>query len=97
MNRIMLISIILASICWADDKTQATTDRLDKSAEVLHQIMAAPGEGTPEEVAEVIEHAKCVAVVPHMIKGGFVFGALGGSPGDGKLTTMALFLSGARL
>jgi len=78
MNRIMLISIILASICWADDKTQATTDRLDKSAEVLHQIMAAPGEGTPEEVAEVIEHAKCVAVVPHMIKGGFVFGALGG-------------------
>jgi hypothetical protein len=44
-----------------------------------------------------ILQGRAVAVVPHMIKGGFVFGALGGSPGDGKLTTMALFLSGARL
>lgn len=80
MSRILLISIMLTSICWADDKTQAAaaTDRLDKSAEVLHQIMAAADEGTPKEVEEVIDHAKCVAVVPHMIKGGFVFGALGG-------------------
>jgi lipid-binding SYLF domain-containing protein len=74
----MLITIMLTGICWADDKTQATTDRLDKSAEVLNQIMAAPDEGTPEDVQRVIEHAKCVAVVPHMIKGGFVFGAQGG-------------------
>jgi lipid-binding SYLF domain-containing protein len=37
--------------------------------------MAAPDKGIPEEV---LEHAKCVAVVPHMIKGGFVFGAQGG-------------------
>ncbi len=42
---------------------------------VLHQIMAAPDNGIPEEV---LEHAKCVAVVPHMIKGGFVFGAENG-------------------
>ena len=27
---------------------------------------------------EVLEHAKCVAVIPHMVKGGFVFGAKGG-------------------
>jgi len=37
--------------------------------------MAAPDNGIPEEV---LEHAKCVAVVPHMIKGGFVFGAENG-------------------
>ena len=78
MNRILIISIMLTSICWADDKTQATTDRLDKSEEVIHQLLAAPGEGTPKEVEEVIEHAKCVAVVPHMIRGGFVFGGVGG-------------------
>ena len=42
---------------------------------VLHQIMAAPDKGIPEEV---LEHAKCIAVVPHMIKGGFVFGAENG-------------------
>jgi SH3 domain-containing YSC84-like protein 1 len=42
---------------------------------VLHEIMGMPDKGIPEEV---LEHAKCVAVVPHMIKGGFVFGGKGG-------------------
>jgi lipid-binding SYLF domain-containing protein len=42
---------------------------------VLHEIMGAPDRGIPEEV---LEHAKCVAVVPHMIKGGFIFGAESG-------------------
>ena len=37
--------------------------------------MAAPDNGIPEEV---LEHARCVAVVPHMIEGGFVFGAENG-------------------
>ena len=50
-------------------------DRLDHAGAVLHEIMAAPDKGIPEEV---LEHAKCVAVVPHMLKGGFVFGAENG-------------------
>jgi lipid-binding SYLF domain-containing protein len=37
--------------------------------------MAAPDKGIPQEV---MDHAKCVAVVPHMVKGGFVIGAEGG-------------------
>jgi lipid-binding SYLF domain-containing protein len=37
--------------------------------------MAAPDKGIPQEV---LEHAKCIAVVPHMVKGGFIFGAEGG-------------------
>ena len=37
--------------------------------------MAAPDKGIPEEV---LEHAKCIAVVPHLLKGGFVFGAENG-------------------
>lgn len=62
---------------WAADKTsrEATTERLDKAGAVLHEVMAAPDKGIPEEV---LDHAKCIAVVPHMIKGGFVFGAEGG-------------------
>jgi SH3 domain-containing YSC84-like protein 1 len=79
MKKLMLTLAVmsLATIGWADEKDQkeATTDRLDRAAEVLHQVMAAPDKGIPEEV---IEHAKCIAVVPHMIKGGFVFGAQGG-------------------
>lgn len=50
-------------------------NRLDNAALVLHQIMATPDRGIPEEV---LEHAKCIAIVPHMIKGGFVFGAENG-------------------
>jgi hypothetical protein len=40
----------------------------------MHEIMGMPDKGIPEEV---LEHAKCVAVVPHMVKGGFIFGAEG--------------------
>ena len=50
-------------------------NRLDNATLVLHQIMATPDKGIPEEV---LEHAKCIAIVPHMIKGGLVFGAENG-------------------
>ncbi len=72
---IALAVISLSTISWADDQKQETTARLDNAGEVLRQIMAAPDKGIPEEV---LDHAKCIAVVPHMVKGGFVFGAEGG-------------------
>src|SRR5450631_4920730 len=78
MKKIMMMLAVLslAGISWAsDDSREATTERLDKAAKVLHEIMAAPDKGIPEEV---LDHAKCIAVVPHMIKGGFVFGAENG-------------------
>jgi len=65
----------LTSMGWAATDREATTDRLDHAGAVLHEIMSAPDKGIPEEV---LEHAKCVAVVPHMLKGGFVFGAENG-------------------
>jgi lipid-binding SYLF domain-containing protein len=60
---------------WAASGREATNDRLDHAGDVLHEIMSAPDRGIPEEV---LEHAKCIAVVPHMLKGGFVFGAENG-------------------
>lgn len=74
---VTLAVLSLAPMTWAADKTsrEATTERLDKAGAVLHEVMAAPDKGIPEEV---LDHAKCIAVVPHMIKGGFVFGAEGG-------------------
>ena len=72
----MLLALFgLASTAWADTDHQDTVERLDKAAAVIHEVMAAPDKGIPEEV---LDHAKCIAVVPHMIKGGFVFGAEGG-------------------
>jgi lipid-binding SYLF domain-containing protein len=73
---VTLVAVLsLTSIGWAGSGTEATADRLDHAGAVLHEIMAAPDRGIPEEV---LEHAKCVAVVPHMIKGGFIFGAENG-------------------
>jgi lipid-binding SYLF domain-containing protein len=65
----------LASPGWAKSDREASNDRLDHAGRALGEIMAAPDSGIPEEV---MEHAKCVAVVPHLLKGGFVFGAENG-------------------
>ena len=65
----------LTTIGWAGTTRENAQDRLDNAGKVIHEIMAAPDSGIPEEV---LEHAKCVAVVPHMIKGGFVFGGQNG-------------------
>src|SRR5579871_4720645 len=77
MKKAITLAVILSltSIGWAATDREATNDRLDHAGSVLHEIMAAPDKGIPEEV---LEHAKCIAVVPHMIKGGFVFGAENG-------------------
>jgi lipid-binding SYLF domain-containing protein len=66
--------ISLTSLGWAQSR-EKSADRLNNAANVLHEIMGAPDKGIPEEV---LEHAKCIAVVPHMLKGGFVFGAENG-------------------
>jgi SH3 domain-containing YSC84-like protein 1 len=77
MKKLMLFVAVLSltSLGWADSDREKSTDRLHNAGEVLHEIMAAPDKGIPEEV---LEHARCIAVVPHMIKGGFVFGAQNG-------------------
>ena len=77
MKKLMTFVAILGvtSIAWAGSNREATDDRLDHAGRVIHEIMSAPDKGIPEEV---LEHAKCIAVVPHMLKGGFVFGAENG-------------------
>jgi SH3 domain-containing YSC84-like protein 1 len=77
LKKIMLLVVLLslAGASWAESDRESSTDRLDNSGKVLREIMSAPDNGIPEEV---LEHARCVAVVPHMIKGGFVVGAQNG-------------------
>ncbi|HZU43101.1 MAG TPA: lipid-binding SYLF domain-containing protein [Terriglobales bacterium] len=58
----------------SQNRTKAD-DRLQNAAQVLQQVMGTPDKGIPEEI---LKSAKCIAVVPHMIKGGFVFGAENG-------------------
>jgi lipid-binding SYLF domain-containing protein len=74
MTLVALLGLGVASTTWAETR-EDVQNRLENATLVLHQIMAAPDNGIPEEV---LEHAKCIAVVPHMIKGGLVFGAENG-------------------
>ena len=77
MNKVILLIAILSlgTLGWAGSAREDATDRLDNAKTVMHEIMGAPDNGIPEEV---LEHAKCIAVVPNMVKGGFVFGGKGG-------------------
>ncbi|HXM61758.1 MAG TPA: lipid-binding SYLF domain-containing protein [Terriglobales bacterium] len=79
------VILILASMSWAadndNDKDQSDIQkRIVKSAEVLDQIMATPDKAIPDKV---MDHAKCIAVVPSVVKVAFVFG---GQRGKGVAT-----------
>ncbi len=72
---LLLATLSLGTLCWGASARHDAEERLTNATDVMHEIMGTPDKGIPEEV---LEHAKCVAVVPHMIKGGFVFGGKGG-------------------
>src|SRR5438552_14165894 len=58
-------------------------ERLRNAGNDLQQLMNAPDSAVPKEV---LDSAKCIAVVPDMVKGGFVFG---GTHGRGAATCRA--------
>ena len=74
LTALFAILCILVPVAFADDKKDASEQvhRMDAAASVLNEIMGTPDKGIPEEI---LESAKCVAVVPSMLKGGFIVGA----------------------
>ena len=74
MKKLLLPLLVLFFITnsFADESRERVRQRIEESGSVLDEIMAAPDRGIPEEV---IGSAECVAIVPSMLKGGFVFGA----------------------
>jgi lipid-binding SYLF domain-containing protein len=62
---------IFGTYAWAGSAREDSVARLQSSVDVIHAIMATPDKGIPEEV---LHDAKCIVVVPNLIKGGFVFG-----------------------
>jgi len=71
---------LVGSLAWAGSAREDSIERLNLSTDVLKAIMAAPDNGIPEEV---LDSAKCMIVVPNLIKGGFIFG---GKHGRGVAT-----------
>lgn len=67
-------------LCSCVSFAESAAERAESAATVLNEIMAAPDKGIPEEI---LGSAKCVAVVPGLLKGGFF---LGGAHGRGMAT-----------
>ncbi len=70
---VLLMSFVgfVGTSAWAGSGREDTIDRMQKSIDVIHAIMATPDKGIPEEV---LSNAKCILVVPDLIKGGFIVG-----------------------
>ncbi|PYV49880.1 MAG: hypothetical protein DMG92_09625 [Acidobacteria bacterium] len=84
VNKMKLLSIgaavlCLATIGWAGENSKA--GELQRSAEVIQNVTSAsPDQGVPNQV---LEGAKCVAVIPKLVKGAFI---VGGEHGTGVAT-----------
>lgn len=69
---IIVLIAFTAAMAWAADDRSKELERVQAAGKVLNEIMAAPDQGIP---AEILASADCVAIVPSMLKGGFIFGA----------------------
>jgi SH3 domain-containing YSC84-like protein 1 len=79
---VLSICTIFVGVSWsADDKEQSDiSKRIQSSARVLDEIMAVPDKAIPNKV---MEKAKCIAVIPSMVK---IAVGFGGNHGKGVAT-----------
>ena len=75
MRKFLVLTLsffLMASVLFAaDEDTTKASRRVESAATVLNEIQGAPDQGIPQEV---LGSAECVAVVPTLLKGGFVVG-----------------------
>jgi lipid-binding SYLF domain-containing protein len=76
MKKLILVTLLvqLCSFVFAADqaKESKASDRAQAAGQVLNEIESAPDSGIPQDI---LGKAECVAVVPSMLKGGFIVGA----------------------
>jgi len=73
--------LLLASMAWCgDDKDSDVDKRVEESAKVLNEVMSVPDKAIPDKV---MRDAKCIAVIPSMVKIAIGFG---GNHGKGFAT-----------
>ncbi len=79
---VLSICSLLAGAGWAaDDKDQSDiAKRLDASSKVLEEVMGTPDKAIPDKV---MSGAKCIAVIPSMVK---IAVGFGGNHGKGVAT-----------
>ncbi len=77
MKNLLLLLVVLGLTASSfaakdEDEDNKAADRVKSASTILEEIQAAPDTGIPDEV---MGSAECVAVVPSMLKAGFMFGA----------------------
>jgi len=77
----LTIGSMLVGVSWSADKDGSDiAKRIDESAKVLNEVMATPDKAIPDKV---MRDAKCIAVIPSMVK---IAVGFGGNHGKGVAT-----------
>ena len=74
------VFLVMAGVSVASESKSDAVTRLQRAAESLRNLSSSPDNGIPNEV---LESAKCIAVVPNLTKAGFI---VGGAHGRGVAT-----------
>jgi lipid-binding SYLF domain-containing protein len=80
---VLTAGLLASSTAWADDKDKDQSDidkRLDNAAKVLDEVMGVPDKAIPDKI---MRDAKCIAVIPSMVK---IAVGFGGNHGKGVAT-----------
>src|SRR5208283_5975641 len=69
----LLAMMMMMTAAWAQSRARsADIERIQSATTILGQIMSAPDKGIPDSI---MSGAKCIAIVPSMLKVSFIFGA----------------------
>jgi SH3 domain-containing YSC84-like protein 1 len=80
---VLVVVLLSLGVSWSADDAKEKSDiakRIDASTSVLNEIMATPDKAIPDKV---MSDAKCVAVIPSMVK---IAVGFGGNHGKGVAT-----------
>ena len=83
LKRILIgttLALLVTMTAVASSDREDDVNRTHKAAQVFHEIMNAPDQGIPQDL---LESAKCIAIIPGDVKFAFIFG---GNYGRGLVT-----------
>src|SRR5271156_1239066 len=83
LKRILIgttLALLVTMTAVASSDREDDVNRTHKAAQVFHEIMNAPDQGIPKDL---LESAKCIAIIPGDVKFAFIFG---GNYGRGLVT-----------
>jgi lipid-binding SYLF domain-containing protein len=68
----VIAAIGLTSPAFAADPDTKLDQKLKDATAVYHELLSTPDRGVPEAL---LKKCRCIAVIPHVLKGAFVYGA----------------------